>query len=153
MQAPSRRRQPLQSISAHPACTRAPPSLRTHPRTHACLPFPAQKATLETALSGGAPRVSLIRQQQQLQQEQAGMGAPGGAPRYGAPAPAPYGGGGAGGGSFGGRDFNDGNYRGGGAGDASGAPGGGSRGFKNYQVIICTCLNWFGGLVGFGAAR
>ena len=34
--------------------------------------------TLETALSGGAPRVSLIRQQQQLQQPQGGdMGMPG----------------------------------------------------------------------------
>lgn len=48
--------------------------------------------TLETALSGGAPRVSQIRQQQQLQ-DQAGM--PG---TYGSPAGG-YQGGGRGGGA------------------------------------------------------
>lgn len=46
-----------------------------------CLLRP-QKVTLETALSGGAPRVSQIRQQQQLAQEQGGA-VGGGAGGYG----------------------------------------------------------------------
>ena len=44
-----------------------------------------QRITLETALSGGAPRVSQIRQQQQLQLAAAGgvhMGGADGAGRY-----------------------------------------------------------------------
>lgn len=66
-----------------------------------------QKVTLETALSGGAPRVSQIRQQQQVQQESTLLG---GAPAAGSGgfgqrynAPQQYGSGGGGGGSFGGR--------------------------------------------------
>ncbi|KAL4442924.1 hypothetical protein ABPG77_008415 [Micractinium sp. CCAP 211/92] len=90
------------------------------------------KVTLETALSGGAPRVSQIRQQQQLAQEQGG-GVGGAAGGYGQ-GRGGYGQGqgqgqqyGGGGGGFGGREFNEAGGRGGGGG------GGGSRGFPRYQ--------------------
>ncbi|KAL4457646.1 hypothetical protein ABPG75_012511 [Micractinium tetrahymenae] len=83
------------------------------------------KVTLETALSGGAPRVSQIRQQQQLAQEQ---GAPGAAPGGYGQGRGGYGQGQqySGGGSFGGREFTEVAGRGGGG-------GGGSRGFPKYQ--------------------
>ncbi|PRW56023.1 type II cytoskeletal 2 epidermal [Chlorella sorokiniana] len=80
------------------------------------------KVTLETALSGGAPRVSQIRQQQQLTQQQSGDMGYGAAPSSFPPRS-----------SFGGREFNEAPQGGRGAG-AGGPPAADQpRGFRNYQ--------------------
>lgn len=123
---------PCLALSRRPAAAH-PPLAPTPP------PSRAQKATLETALSGGAPRVSQIRQQQQLEQGvQPGMGGAYGAPGGGFPGGGRGGGGqygqpggypaATGGGSFGGREFNEPR-----AGPGGAPAGGASRGFRNYQ--------------------